>query len=122
MSHVVEIRTQVRDPIAVSAACLRLELEPPVQGSFKLFSQTVSGLAVRLPEWRYPVVFDCATGESRFDNYEGRWGPRQQLDRFLQVYATEKVKLEARKQGRSVTEQQLADGSIRLTVGSGGVS
>ena len=44
------------------------------------------------------------------------WGNPQQLDGFLQIYAVEKTKLEARKRGHSVTEQALADGSIKLTV------
>ena len=38
------------------------------------------------------------------------------LDRFLQAYAVEKAKLEARNRGHSVTEQSLSDGSIKLTV------
>ena len=37
---------------------------------------------------------------------------------FHEVYsvAFEKAKIEARKQGHSVTEQQLTDGSIKLTI------
>jgi hypothetical protein len=52
----------------------------------------------------------------RYDNYGGRWGEQAQLDRFLQTYAVEKVKLEARKKGYQVTEQALADGAIKLQV------
>ena len=40
----------------------------------------------------------------------------QQLDRFLQAYAVEKARIEARKKGHAVTEQSLADGSIKLTI------
>jgi hypothetical protein len=42
------------------------------------------------------------------------------LDAFLQAYAVEKAKLEARKQGHSVSEQQLADGSIRVQIAVAG--
>jgi hypothetical protein len=38
----------------------------------------------------------------------------------LQAYAVEKTKIEARRKGHAVTEQQLADGSIKLTVQVGG--
>ncbi len=86
----------------------------------RLFSQTVSGLAVQLPQWRYPVVFDLPTGRSQFDNFEGRWGNPHQLHRFLQAYAVEKTKLEARRHGYTVTERALEDGSIRLSVSVGG--
>ncbi len=33
MSHIVTIQTQVRDSIAVHAACRRLQWQPPLQGS-----------------------------------------------------------------------------------------
>ena len=116
MSHIVSIRTQVRDPIAVAAACDRLALPPPIQGTAKLFTSQASGLLVQLPSWRYPVVIDVARGEIAFDNFNGRWGDQRHLDRFLQMYAVEKAKLEARKQGHTVSEQTLADGSIKLQI------
>ena len=45
------------------------------------------------------------------------WGDRKHLDKLLQAYACEKAKIEARRRGHSVTEQTLADGSIKLTIG-----
>jgi hypothetical protein len=116
MSHIVQIETQVRDTIAVQAACRRLALPEPVHGQVALFSGEAAGLAIRLPGWRYPVVCDVATGRLQYDNYNGRWGEQQQLDRFLQCYAVEKATIEARRRGHSVTEQQLEDGSIKLTI------
>ena len=68
------------------------------------------------------MVFNTSTGEAKYDNYNGRWGDQKQLDHFLQIYAVEATKIQARKQGHSVTEQQLADGSIKLTVQVGGVA
>ena len=120
MSHIVHIQTEVRDPIAISSACTRLSLSPPVEGEHQLFTNRVNGLAVRLPHWQYPIVCQTETGRVLYDNYEGRWGDPAQLDRFLQSYAAEKATLEARRQGYSVTEQPLADGSICLTVQVGG--
>jgi hypothetical protein len=67
---------------------------------------------VKIPGWRYPAVFDTQTGQARFDNYGGRWGEQSQLDRFLQAYAVEKTKLEARKKGHTVTEHSLTDGCV----------
>jgi len=122
MSHVVQIQTQVKDAAAVRAGCIRLQLDAPVEGEVKLFTQTVSGLAVRLREWRYPVVFNLATGESKFDNYGGHWGKQEQLDEFLQAYAIEKTKIEARRKGYSVIEHPLVDGSVKLMLSVGGVS
>ena len=50
------------------------------------------------------------------------WGDQNQLDRFLQGYAVEKAKLEARKKGHTVTEQSLEDGSVKLTINIGGAA
>ena len=120
MSHIAQIQTEIRDPAGIHAACNRLRLPEPVFGATKLFSSSATGWAVHLPEWRYPVVCDVATGSVAFDNYEGRWGEQKQLARFLQGYAVEKARIEARKKGHSVIEQSLADGSIKLTVSVGG--
>ena len=116
MSHIVQIRTQVKDAAAVTAACQRLSLAKPVQETVRLFNAQVTGLAVRLPGWRYPVVCDLASGQVQYDDYGGRWGERKEFDAFLQAYAVEMARLQARKRGHSVTEQQLSDGSIKLTI------
>ena len=122
MSHIVQIATEVRDVAAARAACNRLQLDPPSEGRAQLFSGEATGLIVRLPDWQYPVVFDTRTGEANYDNYHGRWGEQKHLDRFLQIYAVEKSKIEARRNGHSITEQTLADGSIKLTVQIGGAA
>jgi hypothetical protein len=120
MSHIVTIQTEVRDPAAVAAACRRLGLPEPVPGTARLFSGEARGLLVRLPGWLYPAVVQTETGRVQFDNYNQAWGKQEQLDRFLQRYAVEKAAIEARRQGHSVVERPLADGSIRLTIGVGG--
>lgn len=116
MSHIVTIETQIRDPVALTAACLRLQLPAPQQRTVRLYSGTVGGWAVELPDWKYPLVCDIAQGRLQFDNYGGQWGTQSQLDRLLQAYAVEKTRLEARRRGHTVTEQPLSDCSIRVTV------
>jgi hypothetical protein len=120
MSHIVSIKTEVRDHLAVVAACRRLKLADPIHGTAILFASEVAGLLVQLPDWHYPVVCNTRSGEVHYDNYAGAWGDPRHLDRFLQGYAVEKAALEARKKGHSVIEQSLADGSIKLTVQIGG--
>ena len=116
MSHIVSLDLEVRDAVAVRAACQHLKLPQPVQGTTKLFSGEVTGLAVELPEWRYPAVCDTETGQVHYDNYGGRWGDQQHLDRFVQRYAVEKARIESRKRGYTLTEQSLSDGSIKVTI------
>ena len=113
---IVQIQTEVRDATAVQAACRRLGLPAAEQGTVKLFSGEATGLAVKLPEWKYPVVCNTTSGQLKYDNFEGRWGDQSRLGQFLQMYAVERAKIEARRKGHSVTEQALPDGSIKLTV------
>ncbi|MCY2989041.1 MAG: DUF1257 domain-containing protein [Planctomycetota bacterium] len=120
MSHIVSIVTEVRDAAAVRAACQRLRLPPPVEGTHRLFTSSATGLGVQLPKWRYPVVCHTDTGQLEFDNFRGHWGDPAKLDQFLQSYAVEKAKIEARRRGNTCTEQQLADGSVKLTINVGG--
>jgi hypothetical protein len=115
-SHVVEIKTRVFSQAALEAACTRLGLAQPVQGTHELYGASAQGLAVRLPGWRYPAVFDTETGSCKTDTYHGSWGKQTHLDGFLQAYACEATKLAARRQGRSCSETVLADGSIRVSV------
>jgi hypothetical protein len=116
MSHVAVVETKLRDLEALIAATQRMQLPPPSFEEVQLFSSQAVGQAVRLPDWRYPVVCDTQTGHVAFDNFGGRWGKQEHLDLLFQSYAIEKTKIEARKQGHRVHEQALQDGSVRLTL------
>lgn len=116
MSHTVTIKAEIRSEAAVRAACQRLGLPAPIQGEVRLFSGKATGLAIQLPDWRYPAVADTATGQLQFDHFQGRWGDPVHLDRFLQIYAVECARAEARKRGHSCIEATMADGSIQLTI------
>ena len=122
MSHIVEIKTEIRDEQAVRAACTRLQLAAPENKTVRLFNATATGLCVQLPGWQYPVVANLQTGQVQYDNYGGLWGEQKHLNAFLQAYAVEKAKIEARKKGHSCAETRLQDGSIRVTVRVGGAA
>ena len=122
MSHIVQIKTEIRDPIAVQSACRRLNLQNAEFGMHKVYTNRVGGWGVQLPGWIYPVVCQTTTGTVKFDNFNGAWGEQSYLDKFLQAYAVEKTKVEARRHGHNVLEQQLNDGSIKLLVQVGGAA
>ena len=116
MSHLVQIQTKVHDPQAMAAACQRLGLAAPVQGTAHLYSGEASGFLVQFPGWEYPAVIDTLTGTIRYDDYGGAWGDQRHLSRFLQIYAVERAKLEARKKGYTVNEHSLENGSIKVQI------
>ena len=120
MSHIVQIETEIRSEVAVQEACRNLNLPPAKQGTFVLYGSTETGLGIELPEWRYVVVANTETGQLRFDNYEQKWGEQKYLDQFLQRYAVEAATIAARKQGHSVVESRLDDGSVKLSIQIGG--
>ena len=122
MSHIVSIKTEIRDEQAVRAACVRLQLATPETKTVRLFNATATGLCVQLPGWSYPVVCNLQTGQLQYDNYQGHWGEQKHLNSFLQAYAVEKARIEARKKGHRVSECKLEDGSIRVTVHVGGAA
>jgi len=116
MSHIVNIPTQIRDQTAIAAACERLGLPAPVHGTARLYSGEATGVLVQLPGWMYPLVIDTVTGNVQCDNYNGRWGDQAQFDRFLQRYAVEVARLEARKNGHTFTEQPIQGGNIKVQI------
>jgi hypothetical protein len=120
LSHIVTIKTEVRDGAAVAAACRRLALPDPAHGTAQLYSGQVSGLLVHLKDWLYPVVIDTASGTMRYDNYNGAWGGEQHLHRFLQAYCVERARIEGRKKNYATSEQSQADGSIVVELLVGG--
>jgi hypothetical protein len=122
LSHVVEIKTEIRDEQAIRAACVRLQLATPEHKTVRLFNATATGLCVQLPDWNYPVVCETQSGAVKYDNYQGHWGEQKHLNSFLQAYAVEKARIEARKKGHRVSESKLEDGSIRVTVHVGGAA
>ena len=115
MSHTVTIKTVITDLSSIQLACRRLKLPEPVLGEVRLFDRVAIGIGIQLDGWRFPVCIE-SDGNLLYDNFGGFWGVPEKLDQFQQMYAVEKAKLEARKQGYQFSESVLADGSIRLQV------
>ncbi len=113
MSHVSTVEVEVKSAAALSAACVRLGLSAPVVGSHRVFRKEFTGLAVNLPGWRWPVVFDLAAGVVQTDNFNGYWGDRAELEKFLQAYGVEAA-IEAFPPHLQPVEVKNADGSVTL--------
>lgn len=117
MSHTVTVKTQIKDADVIDRVCKKLGLPTPEKASGRLYDgKQTNGLKVKLRGWRYPVDIDIESGELNYDNYGGSWGSETELNAFKQGYAVEKAKKEAVAKGYRVSEEQLKDGSVKLTV------
>src|ERR1035437_6814728 len=87
VSHIVSIKTEMRDPAALAAPCARLGLKPPVHGTARLYASQATGQIVELPGWTYPVVIDTEQRQISMDTYGGAWGDQKELDKLIQAYA-----------------------------------
>jgi hypothetical protein len=123
LSHIVTIQVEVKDFDAIKSAARRLNLKEPAYGRATIYTTDVEGVIVELGhDWIYPVVCNLTTGELKYDNFNQQWGDQKYLDQFVQTYCIEKATIEARRKGYSVVERPLKDGSIQLTVNTGGAA
>lgn len=85
------------------------------EGDFQFYSGNITGLGFRpSSKWYYPVVL-TKDGELCYDDYEGYWGDRQELEQLLQDYFVHRVLQTAAMSDLSVEQvQQLEDGSVEI--------
>jgi hypothetical protein len=74
------------DHAAMAEACIALGMVPPTHETVTFYDgRQVTGTAIRLPGWQYPVVIS-EDGELTYDDYGGAWGKPQHLEAFRMQY------------------------------------
>jgi hypothetical protein len=109
MSHTVTVRVEIRDLDALKAAAERLGARVLGHGTHQLYQGPVTGYAIQLPNWRYPIVI--AGDQVAYDDYNGAWGRASDLDRLREEYAIEVAYRAAQAQGWYC---ERADGALRI--------
>ena len=112
MSHIAEVKVEIKDTDALKAACVRCGAEFIGYGMHDVFSVQRAGIAFKPKGWHFPVVIQGST--AALDNYGGHWGDMAEFNRVKQMYSVEVAKKAAKRQGMNVREQSQKDGSIRL--------
>jgi hypothetical protein len=118
MSHTAKIQTEFTDKDCLKKACERLGIKfKDVQNERLYDGTTKSGMAIYLPNWRYPVIID-ENNEAFYDNYNGSWGKIEEFHNLKTYYGVEKAKKLARVKGYS-TREVMVEGrpQVRITVG-----
>ena len=120
MSSTMNVKLEIRDVAALTAAVLRMGGSIDAHGGvYKLFDDTRhKGRAVHLTGWRYPIVVDTETGKVAYDDYHGKWGNVADLNKLKGYYGVEVATRAARAKGYSVRET-LENNKIVLHVGMG---
>jgi hypothetical protein len=115
MSHIASVKTKVKDLQALEAVCRELNIRAEVKTQqVSMYSGEIQAAAtLRLPGWTYPVVIQ-ADGSVKYDNYNGRWGKQDQLNRVLRRYSERITAQQARRMGLSVRRHEQPDGSVVL--------
>jgi len=92
MSHVQTMEFAVdMESDAAKTAIAQVGATDLGQGEFKLYSNTkVTGHAVSLPGWNYPVVF-TPDNKIKYDNYNGSWGKQELLDNLCAEIAIQEA-------------------------------
>lgn len=134
MSHTVTVKVEMKDTEAIQDAIDRMDgahfVKPggknrkyeqagsldEAKGRHQIYSGSFEGVGVQLPGWHYPVIINTETGEVKYDNYNGHWGPQENLDELVQMYSVEKARVEALLHGLTVQEEELENGDIKLTI------
>lgn len=115
MSHTATVEVKVKKPHIIKQVIENMGGTYLGVGTHKLYSQSITGVGAKLPDWRYPVIIE-EDGTLKYDNYNGNWGSQETLDTLIQDYTIAAIKEEAVWQNLSIDEIQLEDGSIKLTL------
>lgn len=104
MSHTVKTQTELKDKDCLKKACERMKIKYEEVTDYRLYDGTTkSGVAIHLPNWRYPVIID-ENNEAFYDNYNGSWGDIKEFAELKTFYGIEKTKKLARTKGLTARE------------------
>lgn len=114
MSHIVKVAVKMTNKDAIIAAAEHLKLRFRGEQTHRVFGQNVKGLGFDLPNWEHPIVINTETGEASYDNYNERWGKQLELDKLVQRYSAEVVRMDAEQRGFQYNEQELENGDLQV--------
>lgn len=121
MSHRQEVQAQVHNTQVLQRTCERLNYQvqvAPEGGKLngEIFDGAIEGVAiVKIPGWKYDVWVK-EDGSIVFDDYNGRWGNKQDIDFLLRDYADDFAQHQlVELEGHTLVSHQLMeDGTIEL--------
>lgn len=113
MSHSQTVKVEVKLGEALEAAAKEMGAKSfsSSVSSVRLYDGTYDGMFVHFQGWNYPVVFNDRG--AIYDDYNGRWGKKDDLTRFQQAYAANAVRIAGTREGNTI-EFDTTSGTNRL--------
>lgn len=97
MSHSVTCKVLLTNRDHLQAALSRIDgatMKAGIHTEQMYDGKSATGISINLPGWKYPLVVQ-ESGESVYDNFQGRWGDQSHLDSLVQEYTIETLRAEA---------------------------
>lgn len=122
MSHIVTIKSQMKNIEALTASCEALKIPfqvGPHQVTLYAGQQVKTDFSFQLPGWRYRCAVNAETGEVKMDNFGGSWGKIEEFDKLHQEYSAQVVEREPSiqekvQEGWLLERVQQENGKIRV--------
>jgi len=123
MSHTVTISIELRDRIALAAAVLSMKGTVLGEGTHQGYqgmgmNNREAGFGFNLPGWRFPLVLRAEDNTLAFDDYNGSWGNRADIDTLKGLYAVQVARQKVTELGWQSEIQ--ADGKLLIYHPDGG--
>lgn len=115
MSHIVTIQTELKNKESIQEVCKALNVQYLGQKTTKYYNTTKSGIAVQFRNWKYPVTIQ-ENGSVYFDNYQGSWGNKKDLDAFINEYSLVETVGKLKKKNLRYEVQRLKNNEIKIEV------
>ena len=122
MSHFTEIKTQIKDIVALRLACQEMGLTLLQNTEARgYYENKIRGDYVVQLKGPYDIALN-KNADGTFDLTAGLWNGHveeevgQEYGKSLQLYGVHKATIEARKKGLSVLRRHQQDGSIKLVL------
>lgn len=97
MSHTVKMDIEIKERDCFTAALQAAGATILGEGTHRLFETSETGLGFKLKGWHYPLVL--TNDGLKFDDYNGAWGNRADLEAITGEYALQVAAKAATQQG-----------------------
>jgi hypothetical protein len=98
MSHTVKVKVELKDKSLLGTAVVEMQGTVLGEGTHRLYQGNETGFGFTLPKWSFPLVLKD-NHELAFDDYNGSWGDRADVEHLTQRYAIHAAKQAAEAQG-----------------------